>query len=85
MHFAQQFVLLDVEDTDAVGALVGRRQSALVDAGRREGRAAQGDEDQLAIGAGVDAAGALADGDGGESLHLRGSMTVKSPEPSLLM
>ena len=54
----------------AVGALVGRRQRALVDARRRERRAAERHVDQFAIGARMDAAGAFAERHGGERLHL---------------
>src|SRR5674476_566119 len=58
------------KSADGIGALVGRRQRALVHSGRREGRTGERHENLLAIGASVDAARAFADRDRGHGHHL---------------
>src|SRR4029077_12530697 len=55
-----KLVLLDIEDANAIGTLVGRRKLAFVDARSGERRTAQRDVEEAVIGAGMDSARALA-------------------------
>ncbi len=62
--------LRDVEDSDAVGALVGRRQGALVDVGTGDGGSAQRDIESLFVGARVNSARTFSERHGGEKVEV---------------
>src|SRR5262249_5919318 len=69
---ARDLVLRDVEHANAIGALIGRRQRALVDARRREGRSTERDKDQLPVVAWMNAAWPLAERQGRDGRRLVG-------------
>ena len=70
VDLANHLALRDVEYADAVGASVRRRQFALIYAWRSKRRTAQRDEDQLAIGARMNAPAALSQRQGRQRFHL---------------
>ena len=56
-------ILRDIENTDAIGTVIRRRQACLVDSRTRDRRAAESHVNGLAVGTWVDPAGTLAQRD----------------------
>ncbi len=69
---SEKLVLTDIEDSDAIGALVGRRKSALIDTGAGDGRSAQRYVERLAIRTRVNSARSLAERNGGDDVQRAG-------------
>ena len=69
MNGSNQLILLNIENTDAVGGFVGRRQFALIDARASQWGTAQSDVEKLVIRAGMNAARPFAERYRGEHLQ----------------